>query len=202
MLPLGISVWQVGNSQWVGAHLVFADESGFFLNPLVRRAWAVAGQTPILPSRGRSYQHLSAVGAIAISPRRCRLRLLLRLHPDQAINQDKVVEFLQQLLRHLPGPIVLLWDRLPAHRGARVKKFVASHPRLHLEYFPPYAPEYDPVEYLLSWLKTYPLANRCASDLDQLTDVVLNGSEPLFTNQRLLRSFVHAAQLPIKFPTS
>lgn len=142
------------------------------------------------------------MGAITLSPRRRRLGLLLRLHPDQAINQERVVEFLRQLLRHLPGPIVLLWDRLPAHRGTQVKKFLARHPRLQVEYFPAYAPEYDPVEYLWSWLKTNPLANRCAPDLDQLADDVLNGSEPLFRNQQLLRSFVHAATLPIQFPTS
>ena len=28
------------------AHLVLIDESGFFLNPLVRRTWAPRGQTP------------------------------------------------------------------------------------------------------------------------------------------------------------
>jgi transposase len=172
------------------------------MNPLVRRTWAVAGQTPILLQRSRSHQHLSAVGAITLSPRRRRLGLLLRLHPDQAINQDQAVEFLQQLLRHLPGQIVFLWDRLPVHRGSRVTKFIARHPRLHVEFLPAYAPEHNPVEYLWSWLKTNPLANRCATDLDQLTDDVLNGSEPLFTNQQLLRSFIHASRLPIRFPTS
>ena len=172
------------------------------MSPLVRRTWAVAGQTPILRQRTRAHQHVSAVGVITLSPRRRRLGLLLRLHPDQAINQDRAVEFLQQLLKHLPGHILLLWDRLPAHRGSRVKTFLARHPRLHVEFLPAYAPEYNPVEYLWSWLKTNPLANRCATDLDQLTDDVLNASEPLFGNQPLLRSFIHATQLPIRLQRS
>lgn len=162
----------------------------------------MAGQTPILPQRGRSRQHFSAVGAVTISPRRHRLGLLLRLHPDQAVNQDRVVEFLQQLLRHLPGHIVLVWDRLPAHRGAQVRKFLKQHPRLHVEFLPAYAPELNPVEYLWSWLKTNPLANRCSSDLDQLSDDILNGSEPLFTNQATLRGFLQATELPIQVPYS
>jgi len=142
------------------------------------------------------------MGAITLSPGRRRWGLLLKLHPDQAINQDRTVEFLRQLLKQLRGHIILLWDRLPAHRGSRVKKFLARHPRLHVEFLPAYAPEFNPVEYLWSWLKTNPLANRCATDLDQLTDHVLNGSEPLFGNQHLLRSFVHATRLPIRFPSS
>jgi transposase len=126
----------------------------------------------------------------------------LRLHPDESVNQDRVIEFLRQLLRQLPGQVVLVWDRLPAHRGARVRKFLVRHPRLHVEFLPAYAPELNPVEYLWSWLKTNPLANHCAPDLDQLTDDLLNGSEPLFSNPPLLQGFVHATHLPIQFPFS
>jgi transposase len=169
---------------------------------LVRRTWAVAGQTPVLHQRARWHQHLSVVGAVTISPRRHRLGLLLRLHPDQSVNQDRVIEFLRQVLRQLPGHIVLVWDRLPAHRSAQVRKFLKKHPRLHAEFLPAYAPELNPVEYLWSWLKTNPLANRCSPDLDQLSDDLLNGSEPLFSNQHTLRGFVHATKLPIRLPSS
>jgi DDE superfamily endonuclease len=181
---------------------VFEDESGFFLNPLVRRTWAVAGQTPIFHHSGRRHQHISAVGALTISPRRHRLGLLLRLHSDQAFNQERTIEFLKQLLRQLPGHIVLVWDRLPAHRGQKVRAFLKEHRRLHVEFLPAYAPELNPVESLWSWLKTNPLANRASPDLDHLFDDILNGSEPLFTNQSTLRGFVHATKLPIRFPSS
>lgn len=167
----------------------------------MRRTWAVAGQTPILHQRGRWHQHLSAVGAVTISPRRYRLGLLLRLH-DQAINQERAIEFLQQLLRQLPGHVILVWDRLPAHRSAQVQKFLKKHPRLHVEFLPAYAPELNPVEYLWSWLKTNPLANRCSPDLDQLSDDILNGSAPLFSNQHTLRGFMDATKLPFRLPYS
>lgn len=139
---------------------------------------------------------------MTISPRRRRLGLLLRLHSDQPVNQDRVIEFLRQLLRQLPGHIVLVWDRLPAHRGAQVRTFLKKHPRLHVEFLPAYAPELNPVEFLWSWLKTNPLANRSSPGLDQLSDDLLNGSEPLFSNQHTLRGFVHATTLPIRLPSS
>lgn len=165
----------------------------------MQRTWAVAGQTPTLYHSGRRHRHISVAGALTISPRRHRLGLLLRLHPDQAFNQDRAIEFLKQLLRQLPGHIVLMWDRLPAHRGAELRTFLKKHPRLHVEFLPAYAPELNPVEWLWSWLKKNPLANRSSPDLDHLFDDILNGSEPLFTNQV---TFVEGAKLPIRFPNS
>jgi putative transposase len=170
------------------------------MSPLVRRTWAVAGQTPILRQRTRSYKHVAGIGAITISPRRRRLGLLFQLHPGETIRQEQTLLFLRELLRHLRGHVVFLWDRLPVHRGRKVQQFIDEHPRLHVEYFPSYAPELNPTEYLWSWLKTNPLANRSAADLDDLTDDVLHASEPVFTNQTLLRGFVAATGLPFQFP--
>ena len=50
------------------------DESGFFLNPLVRRTWAPRGKTPVLPSWGRHRDKVSVVAALngGASPARSR----------------------------------------------------------------------------------------------------------------------------------
>lgn len=167
------------------------------LNPLVRRTWAAAGFTPLLYQRLRSYKHLSAIGALSISPRRRRFGFWWRLHRE-SIKQPQTVEFLRQLLRHLPGPVVLLWDRLPVHRAAAIRRFAAKRSRLRIEFLPPYAPELNPVEYAWGWLKMNPLANRCAQDLDQLTTAAMAAKGQMATNQRLLRGFVHASKLPIR----
>ena len=36
------------NASWLGAHLIFIDESGFMLTPTVRRTWAPVGCTPLI----------------------------------------------------------------------------------------------------------------------------------------------------------
>jgi transposase len=167
------------------------------LNPLVRRTWAAAGFTPVLHHRLRSYKHLSAIGAISISPRRRRLGFLWQLHRE-SIKQPQTIGFLRALLRRLRGPIVLVWDRLPVHRAAAVARFAAQHPRLHIEYLPPYAPELNPLEYGWGWMKMNPLANRCAGDLDELTHMAHTAQHKLARNQPLLASFLHAAKLPIR----
>ena len=52
------------------------DESGFFLNPLVRRTWAPKGKTPVLPSWGRHRDKVSVIAALSVAPRR-----ILRVKP-------------------------------------------------------------------------------------------------------------------------
>jgi hypothetical protein len=95
------------------------------MTPLVQRSWAPVGQTPVLSPRTRGHQSVSAIGAIAISPRRHRLNLLMRLFADQAITQDHIVVFLDALRRELRGNIVLVWDRHSVHRGGEVQKYLA-----------------------------------------------------------------------------
>lgn len=136
------------------------------------------------------------MGAISISPRRRRLGFCWRLYRE-SIKGPQAIRFLRQLLRHLPGPIVLIWDRLPVHRAAAIRRFVDQHPRLRIEFLPAYAPELNPVEYAWSWLKMNPLANRCAQDLDELTHVAQKAKRRLAARQQLLRGFVHATKLPI-----
>ena len=84
-----------------------------------------------------------------------------RLFPG-SIKGPQVVQFLRHLLHHLPGKLVVLWDRLPAHRSAVVKDFVAEQRgRLALEFLPAYAPELNPVEYLWGHWKQHELPNLC-----------------------------------------
>jgi hypothetical protein len=58
-----------------------------------------------------------------------------RLFPG-TVRSPQVVEFLTHLLRHLPGPVLVIWDRLQTHRSRLVRDFVAAQQgRLTLELF-------------------------------------------------------------------
>jgi DDE superfamily endonuclease len=51
------------------------------------------------------------------------------------------VAFLKQLLRHIPGKLLLVWDRLPVHRSRLVREFVAAQKgRINIEYLQAYTP--------------------------------------------------------------
>jgi transposase len=76
-----------------------------------------------------------------------------------------VVDFLQVLLRHLPGPLLIVWDRLSAHRSRIPRDFIAGQgQRLWVEYLPGYAPELNPVEYIWGYWRQHALPNVCPKD--------------------------------------
>jgi len=181
------------------AHLVFIDETGFLLAPLVRRTWAPRPETPILRHRTRHHRRVSAIGAVSISPRRHRLGWYLHFHQDRAIRQEQVIEFLRDLLRHVTGKIIVIWDRLSSHRSKLLRQWLRRCRRLHLEYLPAYAPELNPNEYGWAYLKENPLANYCPADVDELHATVAAASQEVAHHQHLLRSFVRATHLAIRF---
>lgn len=166
--------------------------------PTVRRTWAPRGQTPILRHRTRHHRKVSAMGALTLSPQRRRLGLYLHWYPNANINQGAVVLFLRYLLTHLRGQVVLLWDRLNAHRGQEVRALQAVYPRLTVEYFPPYAPEFNPIEHLWGYLKHHRMANHGIYELEELQECVEGETEVVRGKRSLLRSFVHASELPIR----
>ena len=58
-----------------------------------------------------------------------------------AVKKEQVLDFLKALVRHLPGPLLLIWDRLPGHRSRLVQDYISSLDGwIHQEFLPPYAP--------------------------------------------------------------
>ncbi len=172
---------------------MFLDESGFLLIPNVRRTWAPRGKTPILRHR---YQRdkISAISTVTVSPRRQRLGLYVHFYLDN-ITQTEVALFLRDLLRHLRGSLVLLWDGASIHKGGEVDEVLERHPRLHCERFPSYAPELNPDEFVWHHFKSK-LANGRPDNVDELLETLCRITRKTHKRQDLLRSFVTASDLP------
>jgi hypothetical protein len=146
------------------ALLIFLDESGFSERPSVRRTWSPRGQTPILIAPF-NWKRLSAIASLVTTPAARRVGLCLRLQPG-TVKQPQVLAYLKALKRHVRGrKVILLWDRLPAHRGKQVQAWIAKQPWLTFEYLPPYAPELNPVEYFWSHLSRTDMAQFVGEDL-------------------------------------
>lgn len=165
---------------------------------MLRRSWALRGQTPVLRQRTRRHRKVSAIGAISLSPRRRRLGQYLHLHPDGSIDQDRAIVFLRDLLGHLRGPVIVIWDRLQAHRSAQVRRYVARVRRLHIELLPAYAPELNPNEYGWAHVKCNALANDTPADELELCEHVAAAFRSTRGDQSLLRGFLRATGLPLR----
>lgn len=163
--------------------------------PLVRRSWAPRGQTPLLYQRTRSREKVSIIAALSVSPKRRHVGLYFALLPNANVNAAWSLAFLREVARHIRNPIIVVWDRLKAHRARAVREFVERSDRIHVELLPPYAPELNPVELMWCYLKCNPLANHAAEDAEDLLFLAHRHVCLLRHEQALLRSFIRATPL-------
>lgn len=165
----------------------------------MRRTWAPVGRTPVLDAFGRHREKVSVIGAVSISPVAQRLGFYFATDPEGYFTPEKVAEFLRDLLKHLRGKVIVVWDGGPNHKGPAIRKFLARNKRLRLERLPAYSPDLNPVEAVWSWLKYGELANFVPADVAELDDRVLEHLIELKCDPGLLRRLWDGSELP--FPT-
>ena len=77
-------------------------------------------------------------------------------------NAETSTAFLQQLRENHPGPLVVIWDNGPAHRGEAIRSYLAT-PDLHLRLvaLPAYSPDFNADEAVWDWAREEVTANEC-----------------------------------------
>ncbi len=181
------------NAARLGAHIVFADESGFLLIPHVAKTWSPVGQTPVIYHRYRR-DKISVISGVSVSPKRQHLGLFYQLY-FQNIGQEEVCEFLRHLLRHLRGPVIALLDNSCTHHGKPLDGLLWQHPRLWIEYFPSYAPELNPDEGVWSQSKS-DLANGRPDDIEELVRDLIRSIDRIRESPTKLRGCFLQSDLP------
>jgi transposase len=181
-----------------GAHLVFLDESGFFLTPTVRRTWGPQGQTPTHRCYDRR-DRISAISCVTVSPRTRRLNFYFELLSDNTnVKADDIITFLRQLQGQLRRPLTIIWDGGNIHSKSRkVRAYLAKHPEIVVETLPGYAPELNPDEGVWGWSKYGRLANLAAASTDVLRDRIIDEFVNLKDQPQLLNSFIQETGLPL-----
>ena len=143
-----------------------------------------------------NYKHdrISALAALSVSAVRKRMGPYLRFQSRNFCAED-VAAFLPLLLRHLRGPVILLWDNGRIHKGPFIARLLKEYSRLHIEWFPGYAPELNPVEQIWNDFKGH-TANSLFRDKQHLRVTLHNNTRRVCRSQDKLRSFVLASDLP------
>lgn len=175
--------------------LVFVDEAGYSMIPTLQKQWAVRGQTPVVKHRNRWFRKVSVIGGLTVSPDRTELGLELNWHPGEHVDQEKVVDFLADLVKQQNRPLDIVWDNLSAHGGKRIRQFLADHPHVQLHRLPPYAPDLNPIEGVWSLTKYHRMANHGIDDLDTLHERALQATADVAAQPHLLRSCIQHAGL-------
>jgi transposase len=178
---------------------VLIDETGLLLNPLVRRTWAPKGKTPVVGGDGGHRKKVSVIGAVSVSPVAGHVGLYFSTLPDGYFTAESVADFLRDLLKHLRGKVVVVWDGGGNHKGPVIREFLTRNRRLTLERLPAYAPDLNPVEVVWSWLKHGQLANYVPDGIPELDDEIVERLVELKFDPTLLRNLWDGSDLP--FPT-
>jgi len=106
-----------------------------------------------------SWKQLSVIAGLSY------WRFYFRFFPG-SIKSPQIVQFLQALHRTIGRKLLIIGDRLQAHRSRLVRHFVEQQrAQIALEYLPAYAPDLNPVECIWGYLKSHAIPNFCARDL-------------------------------------
>ena len=91
--------------------------------------------------------------------------------------------------------LLLVWDRLHAHRSGLVQRFLAAHhPDVAVAYLPAYAPELNPEEQCNAWVKRT-MANALPGSVDELAALARRGFRRLQRHPTMIVNFFRHAGL-------
>jgi transposase len=177
--------------------VVFWDESGVSLLPVVRRTWAPCGHTPVIRHHF-NWKRMSMAAALCYGSRGGGAALAFH-HQLDAYDTDSLIQALGELRRFLGGQkATLLWDGLPAHRSKVMRAWLGRQRSwLVVEPLPGYAPDLNPVEALWSNLKGVELANLAADTLKEVTAAAEQGIQRIRSTHWLAYSFLRHCGLSL-----
>lgn len=134
------------------------------------------------------------MAALTRAPWAHRIGLYYELLDHNAKTAD-FIRFPREIHDQLHRPLILVWDRLPAHRSAARKLLGSGIKWLQIEWLPAYAPELDPVEDVWNQCKYSDLANVIPEDIHALHLELDRLLESYRHKPNRLNSFFRAAHL-------
>jgi hypothetical protein len=165
------------------------------VSPL-KRSWSPRGRTPAIRTSLQHHQRLNVLGALLVSLNGRKVKLTTRSY-RRSLRGEEVVAFLKQVLRIVPGEIVLVWDNHPIHQRQLVQEFLAENPRMHVYNFPICAPELNPVEFVWTQVSEH-IANFAPHNMPELSTRVNNGVARTRNSARRLAACLASCELSWK----
>ncbi len=141
-----------------GTKIFFADEAHFQADADLRGKWVLKGEPALVgstsPRRGEKVSYYSAVcletGEVAV------------MELEGNSNAGTSTAFLRQLRGQHPGPLIVIWDNSPAHRGDAIRAYLTTpNLNLHLVNLPSYSPDFNADEAIWGWVRQEATANQC-----------------------------------------
>ncbi|CAG9931992.1 IS630 family transposase [Candidatus Nitrotoga arctica] len=131
-----------------GAEIHWGDETALVNTDVRGRSYAPVGKTPVTFAVGGTRHKLSMIATVT-NQGKTRWMII-----DEAFNSDKLIEFLEALIKDTDRKVFLILDNLRVHHSKPVKAWAAENAqKIELFYLPSYSPELNPEERLNADLK-------------------------------------------------
>ena len=141
-----------------GAKTFFADEAHFRADAKLRGKWVLRGEPALVDSTSPRYgEKASYYSAVCLETGEVEWMEL-----EGNSNSGTSVDFLMQLREKHPGPLRVIWDNAPAHRGEAVREYLRmTGLGLRLVNLPGYSPDLNADEAIWSWAREEATGNLC-----------------------------------------
>lgn len=131
-----------------GAEIHWGDETAVMNTDVRGRSYSPRGQTPTTCVVAGKREKFSMISTVT-NRGKCRWMII-----DGTFNSDRLIEFMEQLLKDSKRKIFLVLDNLRVHHSKPVTKWVAEHrDEIEVFFLPSYSPELNPDERLNADLK-------------------------------------------------
>lgn len=129
------------------AEIQWGDETGLCSTCQIGKSYAPRGKTPILKEMGKRF----SVSMISTITNRGDLRFMIY---NGGLNVSIFLKFLKRLVKSREKKIFLILDNLRVHHAKIIQAWISKNQEaIELFFLPPYAPEYNPDEYLNNTVK-------------------------------------------------
>jgi transposase len=163
--------------------IFWGDETGLRSDDVRGRSYAPRGRTPEV----RVNHRRANLGLISAVTNKGELRWMVL---DGAVKAPTLTRFLGRLVRDVGRKVFLILDRLPVHRAAPVRAWLAERgAEIEVFYLPPYSPDLNPDEGLDADLKQAVTRKPPARDKPQLKRAVIGHMRKLSKSPGRVRSF-------------
>ena len=141
-------LWE--EAQRTGARIFFADEAHFRADAELRGKWVLKGKPALVDSSSPRYgEKASYYSAVCLETGEVEW---MELAGNS--NSGTSVAFLTQLKEKHPGPLRVIWDNAPAHRGEAVREYLRTPGlELRLVNLPGYSPDFNADEAVWGWAR-------------------------------------------------
>lgn len=141
-----------------GAKLFFVDEAHFRADVEVRQMWTQRGTPALIDSTSpRLGEKATYYSAICLETGEVEAMAV-----EETCTAQTTVAFLKQLRHHHTEPLVIIWDNGPAHRGQKIRDYLATPDvKLRLVALPAYSPDFNADEAIWDWVREEATANTC-----------------------------------------